>query len=239
MGDRCYACCQENCGFIRCSCTCHNEPGDWESYQAMLEDILRHRLATEDQILPADDSRRIRYFAISKEGGDTFGKTWTIRLPAAEERRLTGVFAKIKLRHELTNFLNKGGANDPDFDIALMSQEQLQDEVRKLRAGIRKHREASGHDLCWHVPELWNLLPEKVNPKPEVPPREEFLHRCALYRDSLEPAKHGIKEGDLVQHKDSKLTGRVTRFDDPAGNKMWVNHTGPYPFEELTPVSQP
>ena len=33
---------------------------------------------------------------------------------------------------------------------------------RKLRAGIRKHRDSTGHDLCWHHPDLWELLPERT-----------------------------------------------------------------------------
>jgi hypothetical protein len=74
----------------------------------------------------------------------------------------------------------------PDADIKTMNAKQLEAEIIKLRAGIRKHRDAKGHNLCWYVPELWNLLPEKVEPKPEPPPKEEFLHHCALYRESLE-----------------------------------------------------
>ena len=41
-----------------------------------------------------------------------------------------------------------------DSDIEAMSREQLIDEVLKLRAGIREHRDCSGHDLCWHHPQL-------------------------------------------------------------------------------------
>lgn len=75
---------------------------------------------------------------------------------------------------------------DPlDADVSYMDHATLIDEVKRLRRGIRSHRDATGHNLCWWVPELWNLLPEKVAPKPEIPPREEFLHHCALYRDSL------------------------------------------------------
>jgi 8-oxo-dGTP diphosphatase len=54
-----------------------------------------------------------------------------------------------------------------------------------LREGIRKHRDSSGHDLCWFHPELWNLLPEKKNPTPDVPPWDEFMKQCAVYRASL------------------------------------------------------
>lgn len=80
-------------------------------------------------------------------------------------------------------------ATAADLDLVTMTREQLLQECEKLRAGIRKHRDASGHDLCWHATELWDLLPERIEPRPAVPPKDEFLHRCAIYRDSLGEAK--------------------------------------------------
>lgn len=76
-----------------------------------------------------------------------------------------------------------------DEDVDYMDAKELRGEVKKLRAGIRQHRDASGHNLCWYVPELWNLLPEKVEPKPEVPPVGEFLQCCRVYRASLSDPK--------------------------------------------------
>jgi hypothetical protein len=73
-----------------------------------------------------------------------------------------------------------------DGDLQAMSREQLIAEVGRLRAGIRQHRDASGHDLCWHHPQLWGLLPEKTDPLPEVPTWPEFLHGCIKYRSSLD-----------------------------------------------------
>lgn len=73
-----------------------------------------------------------------------------------------------------------------DADLDTMSRDCLVDEVKKLRAGIRHHRDATDHNLCWYVPELWGLLPDKVEAQPSVPPRGEFLTRCAVYRDSLD-----------------------------------------------------
>ena len=61
--------------------------------------------------------------------------------------------------------------NDLDDDLMCMSQRELFEEVVRLRAGIRQHRDATGHNLCWWVPELWNLLPEKQIPEPQVPRR--------------------------------------------------------------------
>ena len=74
---------------------------------------------------------------------------------------------------------------DLDQDLRSMTIEELQAEVQKLRAGIRLHRDATGHNLCWYVPELWDLLPEKIQLNPIVPPTEEFLSNCCKYRISL------------------------------------------------------
>jgi len=71
-------------------------------------------------------------------------------------------------------------------DLQLMSKEQLIEEVTKLRAAIREHRDSSGHDLCWHHPKLWSLLPEKPNAEILVPEWPEFMKGCILYRQSLD-----------------------------------------------------
>jgi hypothetical protein len=73
-----------------------------------------------------------------------------------------------------------------DEDIDKMSREQLNAEVRKLRAGIRAHRDSTGHELCWHHPALWALLPEKTDPLPTVPTWPNFLRGCLRYRQSLD-----------------------------------------------------
>ena len=73
-----------------------------------------------------------------------------------------------------------------DDDLSQMSGEELIAEVRKLRAGIRKHRDSSGNDLCWHHPDLWALLPEKTDPVPTVPEWPQFIRGCIRYRQSLD-----------------------------------------------------
>lgn len=73
-----------------------------------------------------------------------------------------------------------------DTDLEAMSREQLIAEVRKLRGGIRKHRDSSGHELCWHHPELWSLLPEQFDPLPTVPEWPQFMEGCVQYRRSLD-----------------------------------------------------
>ena len=73
-----------------------------------------------------------------------------------------------------------------DSDLATMTRDELLAEVQRLRDGIRKHRDATGHDLCWHHPDLWGLLPEKTDPLPAVPDWPHFLAGCLRYRQSLD-----------------------------------------------------
>jgi hypothetical protein len=73
-----------------------------------------------------------------------------------------------------------------DDDLGNMTPEQLIAEVRRLRDGIRRHRDATGHDLCWHHPDLWSLLPESTDPLPAVPDWPQFLEGCIRYRQSLD-----------------------------------------------------
>ena len=73
-----------------------------------------------------------------------------------------------------------------DDDLDSLTSEQLMAEIRRLRAGIRQHRDSSGQDLCWHQPALWGLLPEKTDPKPTVPDWPQFLRGCLRYRESLD-----------------------------------------------------
>jgi len=73
-----------------------------------------------------------------------------------------------------------------DEDLDRMSREKLVDEVKKLRKAIRHHRDSTGHELCWHHPALWGLLPEKTDPVPVVPDWPEFMEGCVYYRRSLD-----------------------------------------------------
>ncbi|EFH30791.1 hypothetical protein RKD30_005770 [Streptomyces pristinaespiralis] len=75
---------------------------------------------------------------------------------------------------------------ESDDDLDTLSRDELAAEVRKLRAGIRRHRDTSGHDLCWHHPQLWGLLPERVEPEVAVPPWPKFMRGCVRYRESLQ-----------------------------------------------------
>ncbi|MGZ4137540.1 MAG: hypothetical protein ACXVPX_08220 [Actinomycetota bacterium] len=88
-----------------------------------------------------------------------------------------------------------------DEDLASLSHDELAREVLRLREGIRRHRDSSGHDVCWHHPELWGLLPEITDPIPTVPEWPQFLRGCIRYRQTLDeqlyaaPRTHDEYEG--------------------------------------------
>jgi hypothetical protein len=90
-----------------------------------------------------------------------------------------------------------------DDDLQAMTRDDLLSEVRRLRAGIRRHRDSTGHELCWHHPELWGLLPERTDPLPAVPDWPQFLRGCVRYRESLDaelpeaPRTHAEHEGEV------------------------------------------
>ena len=73
-----------------------------------------------------------------------------------------------------------------DDDLLTLSREQLIEEARRLREGIRAHRDSSLHELCWHQPQLWGLLPEQTDALPAVPDWPQFLAGCIRYRQSLD-----------------------------------------------------
>ncbi|WP_204327949.1 hypothetical protein [Streptomyces aureoverticillatus] len=75
---------------------------------------------------------------------------------------------------------------DLDEDLRELTREELETELRRLRAAVRTHRDSTGHDLCWHHPQLWDLLPERVEPAVAVPPWPRFMRGCVRYRESIE-----------------------------------------------------
>jgi hypothetical protein len=83
-----------------------------------------------------------------------------------------------------------------DDDLAGMTREALIAEVRRLRSGIREHRDNSGHDLCWHHPQLWGLLPEPIPQDIAVPPWPKFLRGCLKYRESLDRELPNVRSAE-------------------------------------------
>lgn len=91
-----------------------------------------------------------------------------------------------------------------DDDLESLSREELVTEVKRLRAGIRTHRDSSAHELCWHHPALWGLLPEKTEPEIAVPPWPKFLRGCVLYRESLDRQLPNAPVADVEAEDASK-----------------------------------
>lgn len=77
-------------------------------------------------------------------------------------------------------------ATDLDSDLESLDRDALVAEVKKLRAGIRAHRDSTSHELCWHHPQLWALVPEKASPSLLVPEWPQFMRGCVRYRESLD-----------------------------------------------------
>lgn len=73
-----------------------------------------------------------------------------------------------------------------DEDLQGLTREALLAEVHRLRQAIRVHRDSSGHALCWHHPDLWDLLPDKLAPSVLVPAWPQFMQGCIHYRQSLD-----------------------------------------------------
>ena len=73
-----------------------------------------------------------------------------------------------------------------DEDLLSMDRDELVEEVKKLRHGIRQHRDSSLDELCWYHPALWGLLPETTDPLPVVPEWPKFIEGCVKYRKSLD-----------------------------------------------------
>jgi hypothetical protein len=88
-----------------------------------------------------------------------------------------------------------------------MSREELIEQVRKLRNGIRRHRDSSGHELCWHHPDLWALLPEKTDPIPVVPEWPQFMAGCIRYRQSLDTQAAGAPRSTRPYDSDDAKPG--------------------------------
>ena len=88
-----------------------------------------------------------------------------------------------------------------DADLQAMSREQLVAEVMRLRRGIREHRDSTEHELCWHHPQLWGLLPERTDPLPVVPAWPQFMRGCIRYRQSLDEQLPHAPRSDAPYHE--------------------------------------
>lgn len=90
-----------------------------------------------------------------------------------------------------------------DVDLISMSKEELQNEVMKLREGIRKHRDQKGDENCWLDDQfyLYGMLPEKIKVDPELPPKELMMVNCSRYYDCRKAGKEYIPLTELPKEK--------------------------------------
>jgi hypothetical protein len=49
---------------------------------------------------------------------------------------------------------------------------------------------------CWHHPDLWETLPERVKPDIAVPPWPRFMRGRVAYRQSLDEKAAGARVHD-------------------------------------------
>jgi hypothetical protein len=73
-----------------------------------------------------------------------------------------------------------------DEDLDALDRTELLETARAMRAAIRAHRDSTGHDLCWHHPQVWDLLPDPPTTRPTVPEWLQFMRGCISYRSSLD-----------------------------------------------------
>ncbi len=111
-----------------------------------------------------------------------------------------------------------GGMND---DLDNLTAAELRGEVARLRAGIRQHRDSTGHDLCWHHPDLWGLLPEPADPHVAVPEWSDFLRGCVRYRESLDQQLPSAANHARVR----LLTGESSPTDPSTRNHVLLHVT--------------
>jgi hypothetical protein len=75
---------------------------------------------------------------------------------------------------------------NPDADLDAMSHDELLAAAKAMRAAIRTHRDTSMHELCWHHPDMWALLPDSPPDGLIVPEWPQFMRGCTRYRESLD-----------------------------------------------------
>jgi len=81
--------------------------------------------------------------------------------------------------------------SDPDHDLTTLPHADLLAAARAMRQAIRAHRDTTEHELCWHHPDMWELLPDPPQVKPIVPEWPQFMRGCIRYRQSLDQQLSG------------------------------------------------
>ena len=81
---------------------------------------------------------------------------------------------------------HSGSMTTLDEDLDSMSREDLRQEVRRLREGVRRHRDSSGPSCAGTIQTSGGSPPESTDPVPEVPAWPQFIRACIRYRESLD-----------------------------------------------------
>ena len=76
--------------------------------------------------------------------------------------------------------------SNPDADLLVKDKGQLLAAAQAMRQAIRMHRDTSRHELRWHHPDMWSLLPDESAVPPVLPEWPQFMRGCIRYRQSLD-----------------------------------------------------
>jgi hypothetical protein len=83
--------------------------------------------------------------------------------------------------------------SDPERDLDALPHADLLAAAKSMRRAICAHRDTSEHELCWHHPDMWALLPDPPQVKPVVPEWPQFMRGCIRYRQSVDQQLSGAQ----------------------------------------------
>jgi prolyl oligopeptidase family protein len=81
-----------------------------------------------------------------------FDPSTTYRLHVASGRQ--ELVQKVPIKFDRSRFTVIQVFYSSDEDLDQMTREELILEVKRLRQGIREHRDSTRHEFCWHHPSL-------------------------------------------------------------------------------------
>jgi hypothetical protein len=96
---------------------------------------------------------------------------------------------------------------------------EVLDEMERLEAAIRKHRDQKGDDRCWmDDQDLYAALgAESIHADTSLPPREEFMESCRRFYAQRQAPHDGIGRHDCMTI--AQLEAEVERLK--AENESW------------------